>query len=137
MKCPSLLFFLSARWRKTGSMWPWSLTGYSSGCLYWCVYWDLWDSFFLPGWLEWFKISSSREKSKNTDMSQQRKHPSAPLHFDIELCRLSCHRQEKQWWTDFDHFTTANNNTERPRHCELYSVWSLVFISIDNSTVDS
>lgn len=49
----SFCFLFSARWRRTGSMWPWSLTGYSSGCLYWFAYWDRLDSFFLLGSLEW------------------------------------------------------------------------------------
>lgn len=53
LKCPSPLCLVSARWRRTGSTWPWSLTGYSSGCLSWCAYWDLLDSFSLLGWLEW------------------------------------------------------------------------------------
>lgn len=44
-------------------MWPWSLTGYSSGCLYWCVYWDLWDSFFLLGWLEWSRTPSLKGRT--------------------------------------------------------------------------
>lgn len=189
LKCPSLLFLLSARWRRTGSMWPWSLTGYSSGCLYWSAYWDLWDSFFLLGWLEWSRISPSR-KGKSITLTgerlflyciksfiylfifyfskelqvtllalalgyqkvthgemrwtiyhwfqwaykffmrakgQQQKYPSAPLHFDIEPYRSSCHLCGKQWRTDFILFITVDNTTERPRHCELpvrlHKVW--------------
>lgn len=53
LKCPCPLCLVSARWRRTGSTWPWSLTGYSSGCLSWCAYWDPLDSFSLLGWLEW------------------------------------------------------------------------------------
>lgn len=169
-----LLFLFSARWRRTGSMWLWSLTGYSSGCLYWCVYWDLLDSFFLLGWLEWSKnlikenwvqehwdtimshIVKKKEKviypfifyfSKEPQVTlialapgyqkvthretrwniyhwfqwaykffmrakgQQRKYPSAPLHFDIELYSSSCHLHQKQWRIAFDPFTTVEKTT--------------------------
>lgn len=42
-------------------MWLWSLTGYSSGCLYSCVYSDLLDSFSLLGWLEWSRNSQLKK----------------------------------------------------------------------------
>lgn len=35
---------LSCRWRMTGSMWPWSSTGFSCGFSWRCACWEHWDS---------------------------------------------------------------------------------------------
>lgn len=40
--------FSLLRWKMTGSTLPWSLTGFSCGCLWQCVCWELWDSSFIP-----------------------------------------------------------------------------------------
>lgn len=40
----NLTSLLLRRWRMTGSMSPWSLTGFSSGFLWQCVFWEHWDS---------------------------------------------------------------------------------------------
>lgn len=46
---------------------------------------------------------------------QQRKYPSTPLHFDIELYSSSCHlHKKKKKRIHFEPFTTAENITERP-----------------------
>lgn len=56
-------------------------------------------------WIQWEYKFFMRAKG------QQRKYPSIPLHFDIELYSSSCHLHKKQR-IHFDPFTTANT-TER------------------------
>lgn len=133
------LFMLSARWRRTGSTWRWSLTEYSSGCLYWCVFWDQWDSFCLPGWLGWSRSSAAR--NRRTDRKTELSHivrkrfitnlfifNLRELHVKVfapMLCHQKVTHRETRWTSDSYGYINslwgqkANNENTSPCHSIL------------------